>query len=139
MKRKIAGWVLVAFGVIGALAELDDVVSGRRNEHGPLFGFGFASVFLVGGGLLVWSGVRAGRPAPVDATRSVLDAAARRGGRVTPVEVALDTGLEVGRAREILDGLAKKDACQILIGDSGILVYRFPELEDTRAKERIEA
>jgi hypothetical protein len=51
-----------------------------------------------------------------------------RGGRLTATETAADTGLTMEEAEEILVRLADGGFVEIEITESGMVVYRFPEI-----------
>ena len=52
----------------------------------------------------------------------------QRNGRLTVTETAADTGLTVEEASEILKRLADGGFVEVEITDSGLIVYRFPEV-----------
>ena len=58
----------------------------------------------------------------------VVRLARQRGGRLTVTEAAADTGLTVEEAAEILKRLADGGFVEVEITDSGLIVYRFPEV-----------
>ena len=58
----------------------------------------------------------------------VVRLAHQRGGRLTVTETAADTGLTVEEASEILKRLADGGFVEVEITDSGLIVYRFPEV-----------
>ena len=58
----------------------------------------------------------------------VVRLARQRGGRLTVTETAADTGLTVEEAAEILKRLADGGFVEVEITDSGLIVYRFPEV-----------
>lgn len=58
----------------------------------------------------------------------VVRLARQRGGRLTVTETAADTGLTVEAAAEILKRLADGGFVEVEITDSGLIVYRFPEV-----------
>jgi hypothetical protein len=51
-----------------------------------------------------------------------------RGGRLTVTEAAADTGLTVEEAAEILKRMADGGYVELEVTDSGLMVYRFPEI-----------
>lgn len=61
--RRLVGGALIFLGCIGVFAELDDLFAGRREDPGPVFGFGLAAVFLAGGATLARRGRGQGRRA----------------------------------------------------------------------------
>ena len=58
----------------------------------------------------------------------VVRLARQRGGRLTVTEAAADTGLTVEEAAEILKCLADRGFVEVETTDSGLIVYRFPEV-----------
>lgn len=58
----------------------------------------------------------------------VLRLARDRGGRLTVTETAADTGMTVAEAEEILRTLVDHGYVEMQVTDSGMMVYRFPEL-----------
>ena len=58
----------------------------------------------------------------------VVRLARQRGGRLTVTETAADTGLTVEEAAEIFKCLADGGFVEVEITDSGLIVYRFPEV-----------
>jgi hypothetical protein len=58
----------------------------------------------------------------------VVRLAQQRGGRLTVTETAADTGLTVEEAGDILKRMAEGGFVEIEITDSGMIVYRFPEV-----------
>jgi len=58
----------------------------------------------------------------------VICLAQERGGRLTVVEAAADTGLTVEEVEDILKRMADGGYVEIEVTDSGLMVYRFPEL-----------
>ena len=58
----------------------------------------------------------------------VVRLAQKRNGRLTATETAADTGLTVEEASEILKCLADGGFVEVEITDSGLIVYRFPEV-----------
>ena len=58
----------------------------------------------------------------------VVRLARQRGGHLTVTETAADTGLTVEEASEILKRLADGGFVEVEITDSGLIVYRFPEV-----------
>ena len=54
--------------------------------------------------------------------------AQERGGRLTVVEAAADIGLTVEEVEEVLKRMADGGYVEIEVTDSGLVVYRFPEI-----------
>ena len=59
----------------------------------------------------------------------------QRGGRLTVTETAAETGLAIEEADEILKGMADGGFVEVEITDSGMMVYRFPEVLYAHEKE----
>lgn len=144
--KKVIGWILLGIGVLIVGGTLDDLLKGQVGE---LFSnLTVAGLFGVGGAALVRSAKNDDKrrlaahasgvamlPAgqlPVEAL--VLRAARASGGRITPAEVAAATALPYTEAKAELDRLAEAGACQVVVGEGGLVVYRFPEFEDGDAK-----
>ena len=66
---------------------------------------------------------------------SLLRLARRRGGRLTVTEAATDTGLTMEETHQILRNLADGGFVEIEVTDSGVMVYRFPEVLYGHEKE----
>jgi hypothetical protein len=58
----------------------------------------------------------------------VVRLAQQRGGRLTITEAAADSGLAVEEVEEILRSMADRGFVEMEITDSGMVVYRFPEV-----------
>ena len=55
--------------------------------------------------------------------------AAERGGKLTVVEAVAATGLRVPQVEEALRSLAEQGVADLDVTDSGMLVYRFPDIQ----------
>lgn len=66
----------------------------------------------------------------------VLRAAVTHHGRLTVIEVTADLGVSAEEAKDVLDGLMVKGLADIEVSDSGLLVYRFHEIEHLEEKNR---
>jgi hypothetical protein len=124
--------MLIAFALIGIATELDDAHENRSHNRGV----GIAMVIIcAGAGAML---VRAARRAPAGAVpraSEIIRVAQKHGGRITAAEVAADTTIPFDEAKGELDRLAKAGACEVVVGDAGILVYRFPEFESAANKQ----
>jgi hypothetical protein len=58
----------------------------------------------------------------------ILRLARERGGRLTTMEAATETGLTAVEAEAILKALAEGGFIEIEVTDAGIMIYRFPEV-----------
>lgn len=58
----------------------------------------------------------------------ILRLARERGGRLTAMDAATETGLTAAESEEILRGLAEGGFIEIEVTDAGIMVYRFPDV-----------
>ena len=116
-----AGLGLVLYGVVERLE------SGAWREPLPI------GVAVVAAGAIVWhlsrrldASARAAR-ARRDENR-IVRLARERGGRLTTMEAAAETGLTAAEAEVILRGLAEGGFIEIEVTEAGIMVYRFPEV-----------
>lgn len=139
---KIFGWILVVMGLLFLAVEIDGTAKGT-SDH-TVFGFVLGGLCLLGGGLLVRRArLTAGRAAAVLVPpEPTLDArlfrlAEAEGGRITAVEVAAALGMGFDQARAALEELERQGACQVLVNDSGMSVYRFAEFEGPDGKKDV--
>ena len=58
----------------------------------------------------------------------ILRQARQRGGRLTVMEAATETGLTAVEAESILRGLAEGGFIEIEVSDAGVMIYRFPDV-----------
>jgi hypothetical protein len=71
---------------------------------------------------------------PVDATRSrsiearIFRAAYKRKGRLTVSDVVLETDLSIKEAEEVLNRMVDSMHVCMEVGDTGMVVYEFPEI-----------
>ncbi|GMU02476.1 hypothetical protein KH5H1_65960 [Corallococcus caeni] len=135
--KSITGGLLVAFGILGAGVEIDNLRTGTA-EH-TVTGFLLAILFILGGLALVRSARRAKLPpelrdAPAvvrptldarDVERAVLACAQEHGGRVTIAEVAAGSQLSFTEAKEVLEGLSRAGACSVDVTENGAFIYEF--------------
>jgi predicted ArsR family transcriptional regulator len=61
--------------------------------------------------------------------------AARRGGRLTVVEVITELAVSTEAAKESLDALAMQEVADMEVTDSGMLVYAFRDIQNLSQKE----
>jgi hypothetical protein len=66
----------------------------------------------------------------------ILRLAGRHEGKLTAVEVASDLGVRVEEAKRVLDELMVRGQADIEVTDSGVLVYRFYDIEHLGEKKR---
>jgi CRP-like cAMP-binding protein len=66
----------------------------------------------------------------------ILRLAGRHEGKLTAVEVASDLGVRVEEAKRVLDELMVRGQADIEVTDSGVLVYRFHDIEHLGEKKR---
>lgn len=106
----------------------------QKLEHGLHFGdpFPFGVTLVILGALLWMLGKRLDAAAQLVRYRRqqnrVLRLASERGGRLTVTEAATETGMAAEEAEEILKKLAEGGFVEIEVTDSGLMVYRFPEI-----------
>ena len=58
----------------------------------------------------------------------VIQLARQKGGRLTVTETAADSGIVIEEAERILKGLADQGYVELEVTESGMMVYRFPEV-----------
>ena len=143
--KNFIGWTLLMFGLIGFAVEIDDLVSGPSTN--TAIGFLMAAAFCAGGTALIRSvrrrntrrlaAVAAQAPQRMTSSNLILRVARDRKGRITPAEVAAETTISIRQAKVELDKLVEDGFCQELVGESGVIVYRFPEFESTDAKRDV--
>jgi hypothetical protein len=133
---RVIGGFLMAFALVGVAVEIDNARTGKDRDK---VGVGIAMIFIFGGGgAALWrASSRIGMAASGPRSTTVIRAAQKHAGRITAAEVAADTTLTFEEAKAELDRLSKAGACEIVVGDAGILVYRFPEFENAANKKDI--
>jgi hypothetical protein len=139
--RRVSGWFLLIFGLLGFGVEIDELLSGTADK--PVFGFILATICVLGGGALIRGAGRAtpsagpaqagaaARPtalSPRDVEQVVLSCAKRHGGRVTIAEVAADTELSFTESKKVLEELAREGACTVDVTEQGAFIYEFAGL-----------
>jgi hypothetical protein len=100
---------------------------------------GIALIIIFGGGgaALWYAAGRMGVAGAGPRSTTVIRAAQKHAGRITAAEVVADTTLTFEEAKAELERLSKAGACEIVVGDAGILVYRFPEFENAANKKDV--
>jgi hypothetical protein len=131
----VLGWVFVAFAVIFIAVVIDD--ANQHKAENPGVSLALAAIFGGGGALIIRAARRSGKPDAASRATTVIRAAQKRGGRITAAEVVADTSIAFEDAKLELDKLHKAGACEVVVGDAGILVYRFPEFEDAANKNDV--
>jgi hypothetical protein len=58
----------------------------------------------------------------------ILRLASQRGGRLTAMEAATETGMTAVEAESILRSLAEGGFIEIEVSDAGVMIYRFPDV-----------
>lgn len=132
---RVAGWLLLFLGVLALGVEVQHLVDGEGKN--VVLGLVIGAFFAGTGGLLLRQAARRGRLGGVakgGAAGLPLDARIFRmaqdsRGRITAVEVSAALGVDFETAREELNALQSRGACQLLVTDDGVSVYRFPEFE----------
>ncbi len=137
MKTLLAalGWAFIAFALMSVAVEIDDVAEHKR--HQPGMAVAFSVIFGGGGALILRASRRMGKSVEGPRSSIVIRAAQKQAGSITAAEVAADSPLSFEEAKLELDGLAKAGACEVIVGDAGILVYRFPEFESDASKKDV--
>jgi hypothetical protein len=65
----------------------------------------------------------------------ILRLADASGGKLTTVEVVRELAVDAVEAGDILDSMARRDLAEILVSDSGVLVYDFRDLRHLGEKD----
>ena len=128
----VVGWTFIAFSLIFVAVEFDD--HAQQKTKNANVGIALIIACAGGGALMVRASRRMGRPDDSSRTTIIIRAAQKRGGRITAAEVVTDTSLSFEEAKIELERLGKAGACEVVVGDAGILVYRFPEFENPANK-----
>ena len=101
-------------------------------KQGHMGGFSVGVAFTIFGSLLWILAKRLDAAALLVRYRRqqnrIVRLARERGGRLTVTEAAADSGLTVEETEEILKKLADRGYVEIEVTDSGLMVYRFPEV-----------
>jgi len=144
----LAGVGLAGLSLALLVTSIISALLGQLPPEAGIAGLIGASVLLLAstavGGALAWWGWRGtlGRQHRADVETAVLDAAERRGGRLTPAQLATETDLSLADSEDVLDRLARDSHLRIDVGTGGEEVYVFPGLEsgETRTPdEQLEA
>jgi hypothetical protein len=128
---RVLGSLMLAFALIGAAKECDDA----RHHQSKEVGMGIALIVIFGGaGAGLWyAASRIG--GSIARSTMVIQVAQKHRGRVTASEIAAASTLTFDEAKAELDRLAKAGACEVIVGDAGIMVFRFPEFESPTFKK----
>jgi len=70
-----------------------------------------------------------------DISLQLLDAAMAHKGRITAAEASLELSINFEVVKREFEALASQGACQVTVGEKGIIVYYFPEFEDDGHKK----
>lgn len=121
----------VPLGLLGLGLMLYGVLHQLENPHeADLFSVGIT--LIVVGGLLWLMAKRLDASAQLVRYRRhqnrIVRLARERGGRLTATEAAADAGLTVEETEEILKKLVDRGYVELQVTDSGMVVYRFPEV-----------
>ncbi|MDX9723264.1 MAG: hypothetical protein RBU37_21105 [Myxococcota bacterium] len=135
--RKFFGALLLFFGLAGAAIEIDNLAKGVSENS--VLGFVLAFFFITSGVLLIASKKKAKQAAlnAPDASARLLQSARQQRGRVTALELSADTGLPLELVEKQLVEFCERAYCERLVGEAGVLFYRFPEFESTNVKRDI--
>lgn len=72
--------------------------------------------------------------------QGILRVAKRGKGFAAPAEVALESGVSIEQAKNALDTLSERGFCELMVRQTGALVYYFPDFDDDperRTAERL--
>ena len=143
---KVLGWIMVALGLVGLAIEIEGLIDNTAED--PILGFALSAIFIAGGAAIVRS--RRRRPSsgpalgtgrshdPASLEPGIFRLAEERSGRVTPVEVAAALGVPFDAAQTALEDLCERGACQTLVTEAGVTVYRFAEFEAGGKRDLLE-
>lgn len=130
-----AGMIVGLFGLVMMLGFL---VSEKRESAGgnDIVLLTLFSLLPIAAGCwlcyLSWKRKRKRKLAELENT--ALSLAARKGGRLTAAELAMDARIDVQKARALLEHFVKEKAAILKIADNGAYVYEFDGLLDEREK-----
>jgi hypothetical protein len=131
---RILGSLMIAFALVGVAKACDDAREHKTQDQGV----GIALILIFGGGGAgLWYAASRMGVARDPGSTTAIRAAQKHAGRITAAEVAADTHLTFDEAKAELERLAKAGACEVVVGDAGILVYRFPEFENSANKKDV--
>ena len=143
---KVLGWIMVALGLVGLATEVQDLID--NTSEGPIVGLALSVIFIAGGVAIVRSRGRRPSPGPALGTGrshdpatlepAIFRLASERAGRVTPVEVAAALAVPFDAAQNGLESLCERGACQVLVTEAGVTVYRFAEFEAGGKRDLLE-
>ncbi len=135
--RKVLA-VLSAFAAVCSsffvMAAISDLITGGDGSTpvGVLMGLlVFFGGTMTGSGFLakrLWSGAPRVAFDPVAVEHALLSQAQAKGGRLTVAEVAIALKVPVSQAKAALDHLVTSGVADLLVSDSGEIVYRFAGL-----------
>ena len=80
----------------------------------------------------------AARPKARSVEQTILHSAKANGGVITPSEVALEAGVSLDEAKDVLEKLADKGFAEVRVKKSGLIVYVIPDLADEYTKSELE-
>lgn len=126
----VIGFLMFAASSPCVIGMLHDIITRADNLQGALIVGVFSSVVAIAGMLLVWTGVRQPKAAPLiisqDLERTVLGVARAHHGRLTVAELAVDTSLTLDQSLRVLEHFEAKTAARLHVTDDGDTVYVFP-------------
>ena len=102
-------------------------------------GFSIGLVLVATAQLIWWAGRLVHRSADrkryAQLQHRLLRLARKKGGSLTVLEAATDCRMTVEKAEEILRELAVRGHAEVRVSDSGLMVYKFPEIERSHEKD----
>ena len=102
-------------------------------------GFSVGLVLVATAQLIWWAGRLVHRSADrkryAQLQHRLLRLARKKGGSLTVLEAATDCRMTVEKAEEILRELAVRGHAEVRVSDSGLMVYKFPEIERSHEKD----
>jgi hypothetical protein len=139
--KRLIGGITSSVGALGMLGMGIQVAERGVMQGNQIGGALICVLLLVSGASLLLSSRKAAQP--VSTTTEAIEqrallAAKKLGGRITANELATEAAIPLAAAEAELEDLHKRGACNLLIGESGVMVFHFPEFESAQAKQDIE-
>ena len=117
------GFSITTVSALFIIAFAVDFIEGSDTEPGILIGLLIFFLLTGLGGIHL---IRVGRQNRREKQeRLILEIAAKKGGRITPAEIAMESPLSAEEAQNILEILCKGGNAELQVTDSGALVYVF--------------
>ncbi len=129
---------LAALQIFGGVLTVAIIFSVEDNPwHNE--GFSIGLVLIATAQLIWWAGRLVHRSADrkryAQLQHRLLRLARQKGGSLTVLEAATDCRMTVEKAEEILRELAARGHAEVRVSESGLIVYKFPEIERSHEKD----